>query len=314
MTLSIHKPLYSYCHYLFKLGVEKKRIVTSAAIDAMTHNYPMLYLYPSSYEKLIEKSKSDEKTLKKLGWLEPIFNRPFIIWYKVDGSIQLVPVDVHTHKMDKLKSLSNQIPFAFKYAKSHQQLGAKLCIVESPVDAIVLQDMGLLAIGTGGAFVHESHIRHLATLTEFEFIFVGVKENVSAADSFSKRLGAIGRDSYVLLVDTWGDLFNTQDIELKIDEEKQISEEFLLDRIIEKRRKDGYSINDEIISVGQALSPNIRSRFIEYAEKKNHVVYRKEQYANACQLFADLLKAELPIHECAQTVFKRYGVKITLNI
>lgn len=314
MTLAIHKPLYSYCHYLFKLGVENKRIATSDAVAAMTHHYPMLYLYPSSYEKLIEKSKSDEKTLKKLGWIEPIFNKPFIIWYKVDGTIQLVPVDLHTHRMDKIKSLSTEIPFAFKYAKSHQQPGAKLCIVESPVDAIVLQDMGLLAIATGGAFVHESHVRHLSTLQEFEMVFIGLKKNVSAADSFSKRLGAIGRESYVMLVDSWKKLFEKSEIETHLEQTKQLSEEFLLDRIVEKRRKDTYTISDEIIGVGQSLSPNIRSRFIEYAEKQNYVVFKKEQYANACQLFADLLKAELPIKQCAETVFTRYGVKISLNV
>lgn len=314
MSFAIHKQLYTYCHNLLNIELCKGTLDASKAIYEMQHKYPMLYRYPSSYETIIRQSKSDEKTLKALGWLEPIFNQNFIIWYKVNGTVQLVPVNLKTHQMEKHKSLSTEIPFAFKYAKTHEKPGAKLSVVQSPVDATILQDAGLLAIATGGEFLHESHVRHLATLLEFDLVFIALNKNISAADAFCKRLGAIGRESSVVLIDDWDELFTSDDPEYYIDEHKIRSERFIFNRIVEKRRKlEGLSVDEELITAGQMLAPNMRCIFTQFATTKGHDINKKVQYSAALQFMSDLLAVDINVEEAAKTVFKRYGVKINVT-
>lgn len=277
----------------------------------MQHKYQMIYRYPSSYANLIEKSSASEAELKKLGWLEPIFNQNFIIWYKLNGNVQLIPINVQSHEMERLKSLSNEIPFAYKFAKSKETLGAKLCIVESPVNAIILQDQGILSIATGGAFVHESHVRHLALLHDFELIFVSEKANISAADAFSKRLGAIGRECFIALIDSWDGLFESGDHESFIEQVKKPSVEFLVDRIISKRRKsEGLSVQEELITASQGLSTTIREQFNNYAQEQGFSINKQSNFSCAFRLMSELLLADINYKDAASIVSKRYDINI----
>lgn len=314
MTLAIHKPIYTYCHNLFISALGDRHIKVSESIAKMKHRYPMLYKYPGSYEELTRITGTELATLKKLGWISPIFNQNFIIWYKLDGTVQLIPVDLTKHTMLKQTSLSNDIPFAYKYVNSHQSVGGKLCIVESPVDAIVLLDAGVLAIATGGTFVHESHLKYMSKLQGLEWVFVSKSDAISAANTFCRQAGQLGKESYVLTIDSWEALFRQTDIRLYIDKNQLRTEVVLVNRIIEKRRKiTGLDVEDELISTAQSLSTNLRSRFVEYAKSKGFVLHPAVNYSHALQFAADLIKADISVKEAISTTYRRFGVKINLS-
>jgi hypothetical protein len=310
MSMAIHKALYHFCHKQFRSALQEGVFEAPDIIYNMPHHYPLLYRYPSNYDVLCDVSGQDMNTLKKLGWIEPMFGKNFVIWFRSDDKAQLVPINIENCTMEKIGSLSLDYPFAYRLIKAQEKSLSELVVIDSPVHAAILNDYGLRAVATGGKFLHQSHARHLSSISA-NITYLNIKDSVDAAASFVKELGHLKGSVFICMIDSWEALYEETDILSYVANTRIDGGEFLAKRIIDKRRtKLGVTISEELVSSAQHLHPNLQQTFADTAKSLDHSLNDEYLIAHALAFASNLMLGDVTINDALAITRKRFGVDV----
>lgn len=311
-AMTHHIKLYSHCHKIFMRKLDEGTLMAPDYIFKMTHQYPMLYCYPDSHDALVEVSGLSLEELQQLGWILPIFNQPFVIWFKDRSDIaQLIPINLQDNgSLQKLNSVNMNIPFALRLMRKQQQQIQTLAIVDSPLQAIMLNDLGVHSVATGSKSLRLAQIHHLAAFN-CELIYLNTKKAIDGACDFVFKVDGQNENS-ICLFDSWDELYEQDDVQQYIWSNRIIGHEFVAERIInKKRRTEGISREHELLLAKQKLAVHHREDFGAYIATKGYT--NVNEYALACHFMAELLMSEMSYEEASAITQKRFNLKIVIN-
>lgn len=310
MSMAIHKALYHFCHNEFRNALQQGVFAAPDIIYNMSHHYPLLYRYPSNFDVLCDVSGQDIDTLKKLGWIEPIFGKNFIVWFRSDDKAQLVPINIESCTMEKAGSLSMDYPFAYRLIKAQEKRVSELVVVDSPVHAAILNDYGIRAVATGGKFLHQSHARHLSSINA-NITYLNISDSVDAAAAFVKELGHLKGNVFICLIESWETLYKEKDLLSFVANTRIDGGEFIAKRIIDKRRNRlGATIGEELVSSAQHLHPNLQQTFSDTANSLDYPLNDEHHLAHALAFASNLILGGVSINEALAITRKRFGIDV----
>ena len=310
-----HSQLYNYCHDLFrdKLSTLEKKDVHPAILQAKSNK--LFYWYPATPSSLLN-IIDDNKLLSDKGWLPGFFNTPFIIWYKNNGNIQCIPVDLKTASMVKNGSLNTDIPFGYRWVKvvSDKRKDEPVYVAADPVVASLMIDRGYLAVAMGGDFIPHAHEKHLAALNK-PLIYLNNEQRKDAAAKFVTTLQHYNCEVNVVLVDDMKSLLCLADDPFNEELKNYEIEgcDFVVNRIRTKRRiAEGMTIEEEL---SRLLSLSTDHFHKQYKSLIHHQKIKTEyvDYANACYLLSELINANMPLKDAIDVVKRRYNIHIKLS-
>tara|TARA_Y100001970_G_scaffold294258_1_gene449333 strand:- start:23572 stop:24537 length:966 start_codon:yes stop_codon:yes gene_type:complete len=312
-----HAPLYNFCHELYCKNIDTLSGIDIHPAIANSPVNKLFYWYPATSNALLN-IYPDINTLTQKGWIPGFVNTPFIIWYRKDQTIQCIPVDLTSAQMVRTGSLNTDLPFSYRWVrvvtgnKSHSNNPVYVC--SDPVIAALLIDRGILTVAMGGDFLPHAHEKHLVALNK-PLIYLGTTDKKDAAAKFVRTLHRYNCEVDVALVENLHDLLTLDNEKMKSDIQtaRAGGAEFLINRIANKRRtSSGISANEEY---SQLLSEAPHDVQMRYQELMNTMSHKPDtvNYANACTLFAELLRANMHYLDAQSVVKERYGLCVNVN-
>lgn len=310
-----HSLLYNHCHELFreKLSILDRDDVHPAILQAKSNK--LFYWYPATPTSLLN-IVNDNKLLSDKGWLPGFFNTPFIIWYRNNGNIQCIPVDLKAASMVKSGSLNTDIPFGYRWVRivSDKRKNEPVYVTADPVVASLMIDRGYLAVAMGGDFVPHAHEKHLAALNK-PLIYINNKQRKDAAAKCVTTMQQFNCEVSVVLIDDVKNLLCLAD-ELFNEQIKTCAMEgceFLIGRIRTKRRStEGMTVEEELSRLLSQTTDIFYKRYKTLIEQHN-INTKHVDYANACYLLSEMINANMPLKDATDVVKRRYNINIKIS-
>lgn len=305
-----HPKLYKYCGELFeeRINAISKDEVHPAILNAGSMR-SMLFWYPDSMSELREFCDNDDR-LKSHGWVPGFTNQPFVIWYKRNTEIQLLPFSLKSGTIIKTSSVSTEIPFAFRFiARYRKEKPVYVC--HDPLVAALLNSHYLQAVACGGDVIPQDHIKELISLNR-PLVYLNNKHGVDAAATFVKQCSVYPDSVQVALVDNILGLLVLpgKDIENFLLDNTEQGDDYLFKRIHEKRRhRRSLTVDEEIMLTYQGAHPETQKRWQMLISDKTST----REYANASRLLSELLYANMPLDKAIELVKARYDISISFN-
>jgi hypothetical protein len=308
-NFAICKAILNHCNTLFIKSVNDKSIVLPEGWDFPIKSLS-LYLY-TSIEDLLYYTDGDVGLLKALGFHCPLENQLFMPWFKSPG-IQICPVNLETLEMSKPEGgLVRDVPFLFKMVnKSSLKDKLPIFITSDPVDAMLLNASGFLAIGLGSPNVLKGQIRHLAQLQR-PLIYLGPtsKKTEQSAELFVYSLEKFCNTFVMFTTDSVREFI----VNLEVEPDMALSGvEFIAQRLMHKDNgKTGYERNIEVIEASQKLPTTSQSQFLRYVKLDGGQEYA--HFSQSLRFMADLIDAKVGLDQARDITYNKYGTTVFIQ-
>lgn len=312
-----HATLYNYCHELYCQKIAELSADKLHPAIARSPANKLFYWYPATTSPLLNLYPSSD-TLSSKGWFPGFVNSPFILWYRKDQSVQCIPVDLKSGQMIKNNSLNTDYPFSFKWVRrvsqSQHKSDTPIYVCADPVIAALMIDRGELAVAMGGDFLPHAHEKHLASLNR-PLIYLGTKSKKDAPAKFVTTMHRYNCEAHVTLVDDLHELLTQPDVNFTevLQQAKTNGDHYVINRIANKRRvSNGLTVAEEYSQLLSDAPHDVQCRYKALIDGLG-LKLENVNYANGCELFASLLRANMKISDARDVVTERYGIKINIS-
>lgn len=312
-----HATLYNYCHDLYCKHVEQLESSNIHPAIARSPANKLFYWYPATTSPLLN-LYNDTDVLSEKGWIPGFYNAPFLIWYRKDHSIQCIPVDLKSAEMIKTGSLNTDYPFSYKWVKvvtsKQKATDTPVYVCGDPVIAALMIDRGELCVALGGDFLPQGHEKHLVALNR-PLIYLGVRSKKDAPTKFVTTLHRYNSEAHVALVDDLREMLTLPDgdFQTTLSSATLDGTAFLIDRIATKRRaSNSLTLEEEYSQLISAATPTYQERYRALIQQQS-VALDSVNYANACLLMSELLRASMNFYEARDVVRERYGLNLSIT-